>query len=44
MKLDCNHPRSLWHWAELIGLDTMLAVVQAFHKGAGDPGTGLRHC
>lgn len=37
MKLGCNHPIGPLALADLIGLDTMLAVMQVFHEGFGDP-------
>jgi len=37
MKLGCNHPIGPLALADLIGLDTMLAVLQVFHEGFGDP-------
>jgi 3-hydroxybutyryl-CoA dehydrogenase len=37
MKLGCNHPIGPLALSDLIGLDTMLAVMQVFHEGFGDP-------
>lgn len=37
MKLGCNHPIGPLALTDLIGLDTMLAVMQVFHEGFGDP-------
>ena len=37
MKLGCNHPVGPLALADMIGLDTMLAVMQVFHEGFGDP-------
>ncbi|MES2784335.1 MAG: 3-hydroxybutyryl-CoA dehydrogenase [Pseudomonadota bacterium] len=37
MKLGCNHPIGPLALADLIGLDTMLAVMRVFHEGFGDP-------
>jgi 3-hydroxybutyryl-CoA dehydrogenase len=37
MKLGCNHPIGPLALADLIGLDTMLAVMKVFHEGFGDP-------
>jgi 3-hydroxybutyryl-CoA dehydrogenase len=37
MKLGCNHPIGPLALADLIGLDTMLAVMNVFHEGFGDP-------
>jgi len=37
MKLGCNHPIGPLALADLVGLDTLLAVMQVFHEGFGDP-------
>lgn len=37
MKLGCNHPIGPLALADLIGLDTMLAIMQVFSEGFGDP-------
>ncbi len=37
MKLGCNHPIGPLALADLIGLDTMLAIMRVFHEGFGDP-------
>ena len=37
MKLGCNHPIGPLALADLVGLDTMLAVMEVFHEGFGDP-------
>lgn len=37
MKLGCNHPIGPLTLADLIGLDTMLAVMRVFHEAFGDP-------
>ncbi len=37
MKLGCNHPIGPLALADMIGLDTMLAVMRVFHEGFGDP-------
>ena len=37
MRLGCNHPIGPLALADLIGLDTMLAVMRVFHEGFGDP-------
>ncbi len=37
MRLGCNHPIGPLALADLIGLDTMLSVMQVFHEGFGDP-------
>ncbi|MBS0340058.1 MAG: 3-hydroxybutyryl-CoA dehydrogenase [Proteobacteria bacterium] len=37
MRLGCNHPIGPLALADLIGLDTMLAVMQGFHEAFGDP-------
>ncbi len=37
MKLGCNQPIGPLALADMIGLDTMLAVMQVFHDGFGDP-------
>jgi 3-hydroxybutyryl-CoA dehydrogenase len=37
MRLGCNHPIGPLALADLIGLNTMLAVMRVFHEGFGDP-------
>ncbi|SFB41376.1 3-hydroxybutyryl-CoA dehydrogenase [Collimonas sp. OK607] len=37
MKLGCNQPIGPLALADLIGLDTMLAVMESFYNGFGDP-------
>ena len=37
MKLGCNHPIGPLALADLIGLDTMLAVMESFYVGFNDP-------
>lgn len=37
MRLGCNHPIGPLALADLIGLDTMLAVMEAFYRGFDDP-------
>jgi 3-hydroxybutyryl-CoA dehydrogenase len=37
MRLGCNHPIGPLALADMIGLDTMLAVMKVFHDGFGDP-------
>lgn len=37
MRLGCNHPIGPLALADLIGLDTMLAVMQSFYEGFNDP-------
>lgn len=37
MKLGCNHPIGPLALADMIGLDTMLAVMNAFYEGFNDP-------
>jgi 3-hydroxybutyryl-CoA dehydrogenase len=37
MKLGCNHPIGPLALADLIGLDTMLSVLDVFYKGFNDP-------
>ncbi len=37
MKLGCNHPIGPLELCDLIGLDTLLAVMRVFHDGFGDP-------
>jgi 3-hydroxybutyryl-CoA dehydrogenase len=37
MKLGCNHPIGPLALADLIGLDTLLAIMQVFSDGFGDP-------
>jgi 3-hydroxybutyryl-CoA dehydrogenase len=37
MKLGCNHPIGPLALADLIGLDTLLAIMQVFGEGFGDP-------
>ncbi|WP_290877695.1 3-hydroxybutyryl-CoA dehydrogenase [Aquabacterium sp.] len=37
MKLGCNHPIGPLALADLIGLDTVLAIMNVFHEGFGDP-------
>ena len=37
MKLGCNQPIGPLALADLIGLDTMLAIMNVFHEGFGDP-------
>ena len=37
MKLGCNHPIGPLALADMIGLDTMLSVMEVFYKGFNDP-------
>lgn len=37
MKLGCNQPIGPLALADLIGLDTLLAVMESFHNGFNDP-------
>jgi 3-hydroxybutyryl-CoA dehydrogenase len=37
MKLGCNHPIGPLALADLVGLDTMLSVMDVFYKGFNDP-------
>ena len=37
MRLGCNHPIGPLALADMIGLGTMLAVMQVFHEGFNDP-------
>src|SRR5690349_3887064 len=37
MKLGMNHPMGPLALADLIGLDTCLAILEVMHKGLGDP-------
>jgi 3-hydroxybutyryl-CoA dehydrogenase len=37
MRLGCSHPIGPLALADLIGLDTLLAVMQVFHEGFNDP-------
>ena len=37
MKLGCNHPSGPLALADMIGLDTMLAVMNVFYDGFNDP-------
>jgi 3-hydroxybutyryl-CoA dehydrogenase len=37
MRLGCNHPIGPLALADLIGLDTMLAVMNVFYEGFKDP-------
>jgi len=37
MKLGCGQPLGPLTLADLIGLDTMLAIMQVLHEGLGDP-------
>jgi 3-hydroxybutyryl-CoA dehydrogenase len=37
MKLGCSHPIGPLALADLIGLDTMLSVMQSFYRDFGDP-------
>lgn len=37
MKLGCNHPIGPLALADLVGLDTMLSVMEVFYKGFSDP-------
>jgi len=37
MKLGCNHPVGPLALADLIGLDTMLAILETFYREFGDP-------
>lgn len=37
MQLGCNHPIGPLALADMIGLDTLLAITQVLHEGFGDP-------
>jgi len=37
MKLGCNHPIGPLALADLVGLDTLLSVMEVFHRDFGDP-------
>jgi 3-hydroxybutyryl-CoA dehydrogenase len=37
MRLGCNHPIGPLALADMIGLDTLLAVCEVFHADFGDP-------
>lgn len=37
MKLGCNHPIGPLALADLVGLDTLLAIMQVFYEGFNDP-------
>ncbi|NWL81112.1 3-hydroxybutyryl-CoA dehydrogenase [Pseudomonas taiwanensis] len=37
MQLGCNHPIGPLALADMIGLDTLLAIMQVLHEGFGDP-------
>jgi len=37
MKLGCNHPIGPLALADMIGLDTMLSVMEVFYQGFNDP-------
>ena len=37
MKLGCNHPIGPLALADLVGLDTLLSVMEVFYKGFNDP-------
>ncbi len=37
MRLGCNHPIGPLALCDLVGLDTLLAVMEVFHEGFGDP-------
>jgi 3-hydroxybutyryl-CoA dehydrogenase len=37
MKLGCNHPIGPLALADLVGLDTLLAIMHVYHEGFGDP-------
>ena len=37
MKLGCNHPIGPLALADMIGLDTMLSVMDVFYRGFNDP-------
>lgn len=37
MRLGCNHPIGPLALADMIGLDTMLSIMQVFYEGFGDP-------
>ena len=42
MKLGCNHPIGPLALADMIGLDTMLSVMEVFYNGFNDPNTARR--
>jgi 3-hydroxybutyryl-CoA dehydrogenase len=44
MKLGCNHPIGPLALADMIGLDTMLSVMEVFYTGFNDPKYRLRRC
>jgi 3-hydroxybutyryl-CoA dehydrogenase len=37
MRLGCNHPIGPLALADMVGLDTMLAVMEVFYEGFNDP-------
>ncbi|WP_248679311.1 3-hydroxybutyryl-CoA dehydrogenase [Sinimarinibacterium sp. CAU 1509] len=37
MKLGCNHPIGPLALADMVGLDTLLAIMKVFYEGFGDP-------
>ena len=37
MQLGCNHPIGPLALADLIGLDTLLAILETFYRDFGDP-------
>ena len=37
MKLGCNHPIGPLALADLVGLDTLLAIMEVLYRGFGDP-------
>jgi 3-hydroxyacyl-CoA dehydrogenase len=44
MKLGCNQPIGPLALADMIGLDTMLAVMEVFYEGFNDPSTAPARC